>query len=149
MNTRLLKPLAATATVLALAACSQDESRMSEATQSTQDVNPVRAEQWIDQVKLSDTTAVGQEKSDFAAGEPIELSMMVDQEAPAGTTVTAYWYGPGNVALSYESKDIPAGGQELNFVQDNTYDWQQGSYRAEVWVGDEKVEEESFQIVSG
>jgi hypothetical protein len=69
-------------------------------------------------------------------------------QAPSGTVVSAYWYGPNGVTLAYASKAITPSKDRLRFVQDDTLDWQHGEYRAEIWIGDIKLNERHFEIAS-
>jgi hypothetical protein len=92
--------------------------------------------------------AITETKREFAPGEPIQLSMDI-RGAGAGTTVTTYWYGPDDSRLAYETKTVAPDQQQLRFTQDNTADWKEGQYRAEVWIGDNKAQEQSFEIAAG
>ncbi len=83
----------------------------------------------------------------FATGEPIQLSMTVEGVDP-GATVAAYWYGPDNSALAYELKPV-AGNGKVDFTLDNTLDWQDGAYRAEIWVAGKKIDERRFDMAAG
>jgi hypothetical protein len=113
---------------------------------------PMRTLPWLADFKLgaapAEHGALTRLTDEFLAGEPIYLSMKVNA-VPRDTVVTTYWYGPGNNALAYETKAVPATDQRLRFVQDNTRDWRPGAYCAEVWIGDIKLKERHFEIVSG
>lgn len=132
--------------VLAICACSREPEQAVQAPAA--DTNPLSAESWIDAVQLKGTQGAESARAGFAPGEVIELSMTVN-DAPAGTNVTAYWYGPDGRQLAYETKTVAPDQQTLIFLQNNTFDWTSGDYRAEVWVGDAKVEEESFRVAAG
>jgi hypothetical protein len=139
--------------LLAAGGCSRDSQQAAQqpepAPDVTTDTNPITAESWVDDVRLSSAGSTMVDQDDrFTVGESFQLSMRID-DAPAGTQVTAYWYGPDNQPVAYETKSAAADGQRLTFTQDNTHFWKAGTYRAEIWVGDEKVEEESFEIVAG
>ncbi len=139
--------LVAGAVALALtAACSRDTTEpvvmaTDEATSA------ISKETWVDEVQLSSTSGTAS-RDGYRPGEALELSMSVE-DAPRGTVVTTYWYGPENRQLAYESQTVDAEERQISFQQENTHAWAAGTYRAEVWVGDNKVEEESFNIVSG
>lgn len=137
------------ATVLCLAACSrQAEEASSAVEQAANSVSTeVTTEAWIDNVRVNGTTA-DSGQSAFAAGQPLDVTMSING-APQGTVVTTYWYGPENRQLAYESRTVEPNQQQMTFTQENTHGWESGSYRTEVWIGDEKVEEERFDIVSG
>lgn len=135
-----------TATALLTVACSKQEAEQV-STAADEAASAITKEMWVDDVQVSSATG-NPSPGGFTAGQPIGLSMSVE-DAPPGTVVTTYWYGPNNRQLAYESQTVDANERQLNFQQENTHAWPAGSYRAEVWVGDERVEEEDFNIVSG
>jgi len=143
--------MAATGVLLAATACSRNEETTAQAPPPPP-AAPAPAPASIADLKIgiaaSPDTAIAEAKQEFAPGEPIQLSMDI-QGAGAGTTVTTYWYGPDNRRLAYETKTVAPDQQHLRFTQDNTADWKEGEYRAEVWIGDNKAQEQSFQIASG
>jgi hypothetical protein len=49
--------------------------------------------------------------------------------------------------VSEETKTVNAGDHYLAFESGDTASWAKGDYRAEVWIGDEKVNTQQFQIV--
>lgn len=118
---------------------------------STADVSPVNAQTWVDDVTIGHevaadgSIATGQGGDDFAPGQPINLAMKVD-DAPQNTAVKVVWFGPGETKINEENKTITPGQKYLTFTA-NTTGWAKGDYRAEVWVGDEKVNTQQFQIV--
>lgn len=57
------------------------------------------------------------------------------------------WYGPEEMKLKEEQKTVNPGDEYLTFQAANTGDWQKGDYRVEIWIGDEKVNQQQFQIV--
>jgi hypothetical protein len=116
------------------------------------DLNPVEAQTMIDDVTLGHavgadgTIAQDQQGDDFAPGQPIHLAMEVG-DTPAGSAVRVDWYGPGEQKVGEETKTVTAGQKYLDFQAKDTASWQKGDYRAEVWIGDEKVNTQQFQIV--
>ncbi|HEU4523340.1 MAG TPA: hypothetical protein VFT12_15125 [Thermoanaerobaculia bacterium] len=118
----------------------------------TGDVSPLNAQTWIDDVTIGHE--IGQDGSippgrtgdDFAPGAPIHLAMDVD-DAPENTAVKVVWYGPGEANLHEDTKNVTPNQKYLTFTAPSTQSWQKGDYRAEVWVGDEKVNQQQFQIV--
>lgn len=56
------------------------------------------------------------------------------------------WYGPGETKINEEQQTVATGNKYLSFQAD-TSSWEKGDYRAEVWIGDEKVNTQQFQIV--
>jgi len=120
-------------------------------TQSPNDLNPVRAQSYIDDVSIGHEVAAdgtipaGKTGDDFAPGQPINITMQV-KDAPAGTAVKVVFYGPGEKNVGEETKNVAGGEKFLAFKKD-TKGWPKGDYRAEVWTGDEKVSTQQFQIV--
>lgn len=121
-------------------------------TQSATDLNPVQAEARIDDVAVGH--AVGADGAipsanagdDFEPGKPIYVAMEV-ADTPADSAVKVVWFGPNQTRISEEVKRVAAGSQYLNFSAGNTSTWSQGDYRVEVWLGDEKVASEPFNLV--
>ncbi len=116
------------------------------------DVSPINAQTWIDDVTIGHelspdgsvmTTEGG---DDFAPGDTIYLAMEVG-DAPANQAVTVMWYGPDDKKVGEETKQV-SGQKYLNFQASDTSTWPMGDYRAEVWTGDEKVNDQKFQIVA-
>jgi hypothetical protein len=117
------------------------------------DLNPVEAQIMIDDVTIGHEVGVDgliaaeDQGDDFAPGDPIFLTMKVE-DAPAGATVKVVWYGPGELKVKEEQKTVNEAGEMLTFEAANTGSWQTGDYRAEIWIGDEKVNQQQFQIVT-
>lgn len=146
--------------MLFAAACREEASEARpEATTAEQpgvggtgDVSPLNAQTWIDDVTLGHevgadgSIVTGKTGDDFAPGQPIHLSMDVD-DAPENTAVKVVWYGPGETKVSEETKNVAPNQKYMTFAAQNTASWTKGDYRAEVWVGDEKVNTQQFQIV--
>jgi hypothetical protein len=115
------------------------------------DLNPVEAQTMIDDVTIGKSVgtdgsiAADQQGDDFAPGAPVYVAMEVG-DTPAGSAVKVVWYGPGETKINEETKTVTAGEHYLNFKADST-SWAKGDYRAEVWIGDEKVNTQQFQIV--
>jgi hypothetical protein len=115
------------------------------------DLSPPVAEARIDDVTLGTGLAadgsipVDAVTDDFAPGAEVNLAMTVD-DAPAGSAVKVVWLGRNDVELHEETKTVPAGANHLHFQVD-TDNWSLGDYRAEVWIGDERVNTQHFQIV--
>lgn len=120
-------------------------------TTATTDLNPVAAQSYIDDVTIGHevgadgTIPTGRTGDDFAPGAPIHVAMKV-KDAPATASVKVVWYGPGETKINEESKPVPPGATTLSFSANST-GWAKGDYRAEVWIGDEKVNTQQFQIV--
>ncbi|HYN23160.1 MAG TPA: hypothetical protein VE078_19530 [Thermoanaerobaculia bacterium] len=121
-------------------------------TDGEADLNPIEAQTMIDDVTIGHgvdaAQTIPQEKQgdDFTPGETVHISMEVG-DTPAGSAVKVVWYGPGDTQVGEATKTVAAGEKYLTFESSNTSSWAKGDYRAEVWIGDEKVNTQQFQIV--
>lgn len=120
-------------------------------TEAAGDLNPMEAQTFVDDVTIGKNVVDGMiptdsQGDDFAPGETVHLAMKV-ADAPAGSRVKVVWFGPGETRINEEEKTVNQGDQYLSFQAADTSSWQKGDYRAEVWVGDEKVNQQQFQIV--
>jgi len=117
------------------------------------DVSPPVAQAMVDDVNIGVAVAgdgrvpAGTSPDDFLPGEDIYLTMDVS-DAPPGTAIRVVWIGPDDQEIARQAKTVTAGESTLRFVKQDTGSWKPGDYRAEVWVGDEKVNDERFDIVS-
>jgi hypothetical protein len=115
------------------------------------DLNPVEAQTMVDDVTIGKMAgadgmiAIENQTDDFAPGQPLVLSMNVS-DATAGSAVKVAVFGPGEAKVGEQEKPIAAGAKYLTFDIATT-GWGKGDYRAEVWMGDEKVNTQQFQIV--
>lgn len=120
-------------------------------TNQPNDLNPVEAQTMVDDVTIGHKVgsdgmiATADQGDDFAPGDPIYLTMKVG-DAPAGSEVKVAWYGPGETKIKDDSKTVTAGEKYLTFEQTDTGSWQKGDYRAEIWIGDEKVNQQEFNV---
>ena len=116
------------------------------------DLSPMSAQAYIDDVTIGHklaadgTIPAGQTGDDFAPGQVVHIAMRV-KDAPAGSAVKVAWFAPGETRIGDEQKNVPAGATTLTFSSPSTKGWAKGDYRAEVWIGDEKVNTQQFQIV--
>ena len=119
-------------------------------TNAPNDLNPVEAQTMIDDVTIGHKVgadgmiAAADQGDDFAPGDPVYITMKV-ADAPAGSKVKVAWYGPGETKINDEEKTVNQGDQYLTFQAD-TGSWKKGDYRAEVWIGDEKVNQQEFNL---
>lgn len=115
------------------------------------DVSPMNAQTWLDDFTIGSelgadgAMVVARTGDDFAPGQPVHIAMEVG-DAPATSPVMVVWYGPNETKIGEETKIISAGQKYLNFTATDTKAWAKGDYRAEVWVGDEKVNTQQFNI---
>jgi hypothetical protein len=119
-------------------------------TKNPNDLNPVKAQTMIDDVTIGHKVVDGtipnaDQGDDFAPGQPVYLTMKV-ADTPATSKIKVAWYGPGDTKISDEEKSVPQGAKYLSFSQTRTSSWAKGDYRAEVWIGDEKVNTQHFNI---
>ena len=116
------------------------------------DVSAMKAQSWIDDVTVGKkvgadgTIAEADQSDDFVPGDAIHVTMKVG-DAPAGSQVKVVWYGPGETKIDESTKTVNAGDHYLAFESGSTASWAKGDYRAEVWIGDEKVNTQQFNIV--
>lgn len=158
-NTFLVMAMAAL--MVTTVACGRDETAEPPAATTTMeqpgiespaDVAPTTAQSWIDDVTIGSelgadgSMVVGKTGDDFAPGQPIHIAMEVG-DAPPSSTVMVRWIGPNETQIGEENKPVVAGQKYLNFTAADTASWAKGDYRAEVWIGDEKVNQQQFQIV--
>ncbi len=144
------------AALLAFGACEraeQPEEAEEVATPMNSDVNKAEAMMAVDDVtvgsKLSadGSMETGSTGDEFGPGQTVYVAMEVG-DATAGSEVRVVWYGPDGMELTSNRKQIAAGDHYINFSADTT-GWAPGSYRGEVWYGDEMVNEFDFQIEGG
>ena len=120
-------------------------------TEGAGDLNPIEAQTMVDDFTIGSN--VGQDGmiapedqgDDFAPGDTVYYTMNV-ADAPAGSAVKVVWFGPGETRINEEEKTVDPGTKYLTFQAD-TANWEKGDYRAEVWIGDEKVNTQQFQVV--
>lgn len=144
---RCFRLLSYSGAVLLIAACSRDEeARVSDTPAEA--THAIGTEPWVDDVQVGGAEGSGATTAGLTPGTELQVSMSVEN-APQGTVVTTYWYGPENRQLAYETQTVEPQQRQMNFTQENTHDWAAGTYRAEVWVGNKKVQEQTFQIVAG
>ena len=150
-----------TLTAFITVACGRDETAEPPAATTTveqpgvsspADVAPTTAQSWIDDVTIGSELApdgsmvTGKTGDDFAPGQTVYLTMEVG-DAPPNSAVKVVWYGPNETKIGEENKPVVAGQKYLSFTSSDTKAWAKGDYRAEVWIGDEKVNTQQFQIV--
>ena len=154
MNHTLKKALLVAIAALSAPALADDVSATEEkpGLNSPGDVSPPVAQAMVDDVNVgASVDAEGRVPAgaldDFLPGEDIYLTMDVSDAAP-GTTIKVVWFGPGDRRLAEQHQRVTNGSKILRFIQDDTDNWKPGDYRAEVWVGDEKVNDEIFDVVA-
>lgn len=120
---------------------------------SPSDTTAPQAQASVDDVTLGtevaadNTIPADKTGDDFAPGQAVNLAMRV-ADAPANTQVKVIWFGPNDTKLGEDVKAVQPGEQHLAFMAPPTKDLTKGDYRAEVWVGDEKVNEQHFNLTT-
>ncbi|MDP9190755.1 MAG: hypothetical protein M3P06_03530 [Acidobacteriota bacterium] len=158
---RILLLLSVAMLAIFVVACGRDETAEPPAatttveqpgTGSPADVSPITAQTWLDDVTIGSELAAdgsmvaGKTGDDFAPGQPIHLTIETG-DAPPSSVVKLVWYGPNETKIGEENKPVVSGQKYLSFTASDTASWAKGDYRAEVWIGDEKVNTQQFQIV--
>jgi hypothetical protein len=121
-------------------------------TNQPSDLNPVEAQTMVDDVTIGKalgadgTIPMEAQGDDFAPGDSVYVAMDLG-DTPAGSEVKVMWFGPGETKIGEEQKTVATGTSTLSFQAADTSSWQKGDYRAEVWIGDEKVNQQTFNIV--
>ena len=140
---------ATTGTVQTAAAASTSEIP---STTSPNDLSPVKAQAFIDDVTIGHevgpdgTIPAGQTGDNFTPGQKVIIAMKV-KDAPANSAVKVVYNGPpGDKKVGEQTKNVPAGATFMSFEQ-NTKGWPKGDYAADVFIGDEKVNTQHFNIV--
>lgn len=166
MKQKTLTSLAMVALVVSAFGCTKTEEATGGDVQSPQvattaempgmtnldDLNPAAAQSYIDSVKmghglgLDGSIAADKADDNFTPGQPIHLAMTV-KDAPADAAVKVVWYGPNETKIVEEQKKVPRGATTLAYSATDTSSWAKGDYRADIWIGDEKVSSQQFRIV--
>ena len=84
----------------------------------------------------------------FTPGEEIHLAVKVAPQPAVEGELRVTWYGPGDDLLGEDAKPVPGSEQFVSFSSGDTADWNPGTYRAEVWLENEKLTEERFAVAS-
>jgi hypothetical protein len=119
---------------------------------SAQHLDPIKAHNMVSDVTLGkkispdgNITSADQANR-FAPGEPIYIEMKVGG-APAGTAVKVDWYDANEQKVAEDLKAVGKKAKFVDFQAKNATTWPQGDYKAEVWIGDQKVASQQFSIV--
>jgi len=98
-------------------------------------------------VENEGTIAPGAAGRDFTAGDVVWVSVATEG-AEAGAAVEVVWYGPEGLEAAAVDGSVETGTAHQALSTDTT-GWPAGTYRAEVWVGNELVEELSIEVGAG
>jgi hypothetical protein len=98
-------------------------------------------------VEADGSIPLGELGDDFEPGETVYLAMEAEpSEETAGQNIRVVVYGPDGAEVASEEKPFPAAEGYVNFQWADTANWAAGEYRAEIWLGGEKVNEQEFNI---
>src|SRR4029079_11788382 len=92
-------------------------------TSSPNDLNPVRAQSYIDDVTIGHEVAAdgtipaGKTGDNFVPGQKVNITMKL-KDAPAGTAVKVVYFGPGEKQVGEETKQVKAGETFMVFTKD-------------------------------
>lgn len=117
------------------------------------DIGPMEAAIEIDDVTLGGelspdgSIATGHTDDEFAPGQPLYVAMEVG-DATAGSEVRVAWFDPDGTERHVDRKTIEIDQHYMSFQGPDTSDWPLGTYRGEVWYGDQMVNEFEFQITT-
>jgi hypothetical protein len=121
-------------------------------TTSPNDLSPMKAQAFIDDVTIGHEVGAdgaipaGKTGDNFTPGQKIVIAMKV-KDAPANSAVKIVYNGPtADKKAGEQTKNVPAGATFMSFEQ-NTKGWPKGDYAADVYIGDEKVNTQHFNIV--
>lgn len=130
---------------------SEDAGASGDSASETGAPHAVEAESWLDEVSVGRAVdpqgAIPAESlgSEFAAGEVVYVSMAVG-DAPADAAVHAVFYGAAGDKVAEDEKKVPADARYLYFDSGDTRNWEPGTYRVEVAVDGEVVDEQEITV---
>lgn len=163
MKSKFLAFVAIMILALAVGACREEASEAPGETSTEEiagvgdpnDVSPINAQTWLDdftigsELNADGSIEMGNTGDDFAPGQMVYYAMEVG-DAPEGAAVKAMWYSTSNTGeetvVHEEEKTVMVDQKYMNFSADTT-GWPLGDYRVDAWVGDERVNEQHFQVV--
>lgn len=138
------------ALVLAALGCAAETTEQTETTTEAAPVNIFEVHtKWVADFAIGSDVApngtVNAPKTSFAPGEAIFFSAAV-KDAPPASAVQLVWMGPNATKLGQEMKGIAEGQAVVYFQSPDTSAWAPGQYEAQLWVVDEKVNAQRFEI---
>lgn len=156
---RILVVPAACLAILGALCCSraaEDEERGAEGLEGVAEVSEeagaAKALLWLDDVATGGEVdprgaiAEGSAREGFRPGETIYVSMAV-ADAPTEAAVHVVFYGASGERVAEDEKKVPAAASFLYFDSGDTTNWPAGSYRVEIFVDGEVVEERALTLL--
>lgn len=139
------------ALLVAAFGCQKETAAESEQAAETAPVNIFEVQtKWVSDFALGGALGpdgkVAEAKNSFAPGEPIVYSASV-KDAPPASAVQMRWMGPNGAKMGEQMK-IAEGQPTVTFQAPDTSAWAPGQYEAQLWVVDEKVNTQRFEIVA-
>ncbi|HEY0590496.1 MAG TPA: hypothetical protein VGF40_01905 [Thermoanaerobaculia bacterium] len=140
------------ALAVAAVGCKKEQAAEPQQAAETAPVNIFEVQtKWVSNFALGGALGpdgkVAEPKNAFAPGEPIVFSAEV-KDAPPASAVQLRWAGPNGTKLGEEMKGISAGQTVVSFQAPDTAAWAPGAYEAQLWVVDEKVNTQKFEIIA-
>jgi hypothetical protein len=90
--------------------------------------------------------AADQKGKNFTQGEAVYLAFKVDSSAPENATAHVDWIGPNDQKVASDEKPVTPGSY-ADFTVADTKSWDKGDYRADISIGNQKVDTERFSVV--
>jgi len=117
-----------------------------------QHVNPTLAKEMVQAPATGHSVAADnsipgdQQGKKFTAGQAVFVAFKVEH-APVGSQVRVDWYGPHDEKIASEAKTVSGPDVAMSFAEKETQGWNEGTYRAEIWIADQRADAEQFSIV--
>jgi hypothetical protein len=99
------------------------------------------------QLAADGSIAADQKGKSFSPGQTVYVTFNI-AKAPAGTSVELAWFDPQNQPAGSDTETVRSGQTYMNFASPDTSSWGPGTYRADITLGDKKVDSERFSIVA-
>jgi hypothetical protein len=118
---------------------------------ASEHLDPVKAKNMVSDVTLGKKVSAdgnitsADQANKFAPGEPVFLEMKIGG-APAGTVVKVDWFDSADKKLAEDQKTVDKKVKYVDFQAKDAATWPAGDYRAEIWIGDQKVASQQFTI---
>lgn len=84
----------------------------------------------------------------FAPGEQVHLAVKLETQPDTSDEVRITWYGPDDALLAEDAQHVPRNDRYISFSSGETTNWNPGSYRAEIWLGNQKLAEQRFALAT-
>jgi hypothetical protein len=137
---------------LLMAACSSQQ-QADAAKANPSHVSPALAKDMVQEPATGHRVAADgsippdQQGKKFTQGQAVFVAFKV-AAAPVGSQVRVDWYGPNDVKIASEAKQVSQPQTEMAFEAKETANWNVGTYRAEIWIADQRADTEQFSVVS-